>query len=558
MTEKPRLRVDANTVDTTWPHGISLLIALIFLTIGLVPTAYGSVNVIALAIDPITPETLYAATDGGLWKSTDGGTTWNLTSLTAVTFSVAIHPAVPSTLYARTDTALVKSTDGGVSWQSAGLNSANISTVVISGLLPSTIYVGGDDGLFRSGDGGETWQLVMGSPVRSVAIDPVSPGTVYAGMAFAAIFKSTDGGATWTLSFRPDLNPDALGYGEPPMLALAIDEVIPSIVYAGNGTAPACCPDGTAGFEDAQGGAVFTSKDAGATWQNVIGTSWFSELHALIVDPRTAGLVYALRDRTLLKTSDAGDVWQVVSVTATSNDRVDAVAVVSSGANGTTVYAATDLGLFKSTDGGATWSALGMLQATPPPDAAPPDTSILSAIDHSGAVVPDGAATLSTSLTLTFSGTDNVGLARFECRLDGAGFSACTSPLTYSGVLTGRHTFEVRAIDTSSNVDATPARYTWAVDAAPETAVTAAVDGRGKTVANGGITPSDTITFRFAGTDNEMVGGFECRVDAGNFTACTSPMTYAKVTRGTHTFQVRAIDNKGFKDPTPALFKWTR
>jgi len=58
-------------------------------------------------------------------------------------------------------------------------------------------------------------------------------------------------------------------------------------------------------------------------------------------------------------------------------------------------------------------------------------------------------------------------VARFECRLDGASFSPCTSPLTYSSLALGRHTVEVCAIDTSNNADPTPARLTWTVDAPP-------------------------------------------------------------------------------------------
>src|SRR5262249_8140099 len=164
--------------------------------------------------------------------------------------------------------------------------------------------------------------------------------------------------------------------------------------------------------------------------------------------------------------------------------------------------------------------------ALPPADTAPPETSIIAVVDGTGTSIGDGAVTLSSSLTLSFAGTDNVGLASFECRLDGTGFSTCVSPLTYNGLTLGRHTFEVRAVDTSNNVDPTPARYTWTVDTAPETTISGAVDGRGKSLTNGGSTPSDKVTFRFAGTDNGTVARFECRLDGAAFTSCVSPVTY--------------------------------
>jgi large repetitive protein len=168
------------------------------------------------------------------------------------------------------------------------------------------------------------------------------------------------------------------------------------------------------------------------------------------------------------------------------------------------------------------------------------------------------AVTLATSLTLSFTGTDNVGLSRFECQLDGAGFNVCTSPLSQNALTLGRHIFEVRAVDTSGNVDATPTRYAWTVDAAPETTINSAVDGRGKSLTNCGRTTSDKATFRFTGTDNGAVARFECGLDGMVFTSCTSPVTYGAVSQGMHTFRVRAVDNNGFADPSPAVFNWTR
>lgn len=137
-------------------------------------------------------------------------------------------------------------------------------------------------------------------------------------------------------------------------------------------------------------------------------------------------------------------------------------------------------------------------------------------------------------------------------QLDGTGFNTCASPLTYNALPLGRHTFEVRAVDTSSNVDGTPARYTWTIDTAPETTLNGAVDGRGKSLTNGGSTPSDKVTFRFSGADNGTVAGFECRLDAGTFTSCTNPVTYTGISRGAHTFRVRGGRQPAFRDPTPA------
>lgn len=97
-------------------------------------------------------------------------------------------------------------------------------------------------------------------------------------------------------------------------------------------------------------------------------------------------------------------------------------------------------------------------------DTIPPETSIDSAVDGDGIILVDGDSTTSTSITFTVSGTDIVEVAGFECSLDGAAFSPCTSTVAYSALLPGTHTFSVRAVDTSGNYDPTPAEFTWIIE----------------------------------------------------------------------------------------------
>jgi len=178
------------------------------------------------------------------------------------------------------------------------------------------------------------------------------------------------------------------------------------------------------------------------------------------------------------------------------------------------------------------------------PDTIPPDTTILTN--------PTNPST-SSSASFTFNGSDTggSGVASFECKLDAGSFAACTSPQNYTSLSQGSHTFEVRAKDGAGNVDATPASYTWTVDAiAPDTQILTNPTNP---------TTSTSASFTFSGTDS--FGGpsvtFECKLDAGSFAACTSPQNYTGLALGSHTFEVRAKDAVGNVDPTPASYTWT-
>ena len=272
----------------------------------------------------------------------------------------------------------------------------------------------------------------------------------------------------------------------------------------------------------------------------------------------------ATKTITLSAAAPAGGAIVMLSSSNLAVATVPASVIVAAGASSanftistSSVTVSTAVTISATLDG-ITKSAVLTVDPANPPDTATPDTSITSAVDSNGALVPNGGATLSNVAILSFTGTDNVAIAGFECRLDGGDFTPCTSPVTHSGLAVGGHSFGVRTFDTSGNRDSSPATYAWSVDAPPDTEITSAVDGRGKAIPpNAGTTRSKVMTFSFTGTDNLSVVGFECRLDGASFKPCSSPITLS-VSRGTHTFQVQAMDNNGFRDATPATFTWTR
>jgi hypothetical protein len=170
-------------------------------------------------------------------------------------------------------------------------------------------------------------------------------------------------------------------------------------------------------------------------------------------------------------------------------------------------------------------------------DSTPPDTSIVTKPTN---------PTNATNATFTFTSTE--GGSTFQCALDGAAFSACTSPQTYAGPLAnGSHTFQVKATDAVGNADATAASYTWTVDtAAPDTTITSSPTNP---------TSSTSATFAFSATETGST--FQCQLDGGALGACTSPTSYSGLATGSHTFQVKATDAAGNVDLTPASFTWT-
>lgn len=161
-------------------------------------------------------------------------------------------------------------------------------------------------------------------------------------------------------------------------------------------------------------------------------------------------------------------------------------------------------------------------------DSTPPETQIDGG--------PSGLVA-SRSASFTFSGSDSgSGVSRYECDLDGSGFSTCSSGVGYDGLSDGSHTFSVRAIDVAGNVDSSPAQRTWSIDATPPASPTL-----GSVPAN----PSGvgTWTFTFTG---EAGAHFSCQLDGGGFGDCSSgSYTTPALPDGSHTFGVKAIDDAG-------------
>ncbi len=206
-------------------------------------------------------------------------------------------------------------------------------------------------------------------------------------------------------------------------------------------------------------------------------------------------------------------------------------------------------------------------------DTLAPHISINTATDGNGKFMTTGGNTSSNSATLAFSGNDTggnegkgVGIKQFECSLDGASFSICSSPVQFTSVdlAEGTHTFQIIAEDNTGNINSLPESFTWAVDTEPPTTtIDSSTDGYKREVSNGGNTASNSIIFTFSAIDTGGKEGngvgikqLECKMDNLDFASCTSPLQLKNLSDGGHTLEVMSEDNAGNISPTPVSFSW--
>jgi hypothetical protein len=146
--------------------------------------------------------------------------------------------------------------------------------------------------------------------------------------------------------------------------------------------------------------------------------------------------------------------------------------------------------------------------------------------------------------TAAFSFTDSQGGVSFQCKLDGAAYAGCTSPVSYSGLTAGAHQFRVQALSGSNKSPETT--FSWTVDLTPPAAPTISAKPTDPT-------NQTTASFTFNG---EAGATFQCKLDTGAFNACTSPQTYSGLGAATHTFAVKAVDAAGNAGPATSS-TWT-
>jgi len=216
--------------------------------------------------DPINTNIIYVgAPAGGLWKSTNGGTSWTcLTDFLPIIgcSDLAIDPNNTQILYLGTgdndggdmpSLGVLKSIDGGVTWNSTGMSfniiqGRKVARIIIDPSNTNIVYVGTSAGIYKTYDAGVNWSQVTGSGIQDMEMKPGDPLTLYA--CRTTFIKSTNGGATWT----------TVATGLPMVsavsrLAIAVTKDDPNYVYIVAGQA------GSQGFN-----GVYVSTNSGVSF----------------------------------------------------------------------------------------------------------------------------------------------------------------------------------------------------------------------------------------------------------------------------------------------------
>ncbi|MDH3257276.1 MAG: hypothetical protein OEM27_06635, partial [Nitrospinota bacterium] len=282
-----------------------------------------------VAVNPRNGKIIFVGTGNGLFRSKDGGTTWqslhdglrdeNIRAL-------ALTPSTPNMIYAGTSKGIFLSEDGGDHWtdwfeESSGLSSMDIQDLVIHPENSEILFAATSGGLFVSRDEGDTWELTFGGSLSTQSRDvrfirfSSKAHSLYIGTA-NGIFKSTDGGKHWDRKWSDTL---------PTPLSLVSLDTEPEFIYAGTS-------DG-----------LYKSYNRGITW--VHDKTPDEPVRQLMVDPGNTTHVYMGTARRFFGSPDGGDTWNPLGIEKDDRTTLDIVTLIHSEPS-PTLIAGTSKGLF--------------------------------------------------------------------------------------------------------------------------------------------------------------------------------------------------------------------
>ena len=345
----------------------------------------GSRTVGAVGV-PQQPNVFYiGVNNGGVWKTTDYGRTWNPIfddQPTGSVGDVAVAPSNPNVLYVgcgeglqRPDLAVLsygdgmyKSTDAGKTWKTIGLqNVQQIGGLAIDPTNENRVFVAvlghpygpnPERGVYRTTDGGATWEKVLykdeNTGAIQVTIDPTNPNIIYADMwagrqgpwengawngKESGLFKSTDGGNTWQ-KLTKGLPTTEQGLGR---IGFCVAPSNPKRLYAT--------------VDAGKYGGIYRSNDAGESWEMMTGDERYwgrgSDFAEVKADPKNADIVYTANVVTW-KSKDGGKTFEAFRG-APGGDDYHRIWINPDNSN--IILIASDQGAIITVNGGETFSS---------------------------------------------------------------------------------------------------------------------------------------------------------------------------------------------------------
>lgn len=268
----------------------------------------------------------YYGTDYGIYKSTDGGITWNPANATIgnrMALEMLMDPTDHQTIIAATNDGIFKTNDGGLTWTVKKSGGAFTDMVFKAAAGSDTVFAATTNSFWLSADKGETWNQVP-IPVPSgntadgirIGVSTVNPERIYLGVLnysasnhWGTIYRSDDGGATFT-GIKTQAFPDIAGYdpNDPGQgnynWTLTVDPLNPDVVYTGSH-------------------CVWKSVDAGVNW--TLLTNWYeivhTDMHHFVFNPYAPTELWQANDGGVWVSADGGVSWSTRSdgLAATEN-----------------------------------------------------------------------------------------------------------------------------------------------------------------------------------------------------------------------------------------------
>ena len=338
--------------------------------------AVASGRIMSIAVNPNKKYEYYVgAASGGVWKTSNLGTTWTPLFDAEGSYSigtVVLDPNDSSVVWVGTGESnsqrsvaygdgVYRSDDGGKTWTNVGLKkSEHIGRIAIDPRDSKVVYVaaegplwgpGGDRGLYKTTDGGKNWKAVLtiseNTGVADVVFDPSNPDVLYCaayqrrrhvftlidGGPESAIYKSIDAGATWN-KLKAGLPTVDMG-----RIGLAISPADPNTVYAI--------------IEAADGkGGIFRSTDKGANWERRNEFDLAAMYYARVVaDPKNVDRIFVM-NVVLRESLDGGKTLHTINET---NHHGDNHAIWIDPDNTKHWLLGSDGGLYETFDNAASW-----------------------------------------------------------------------------------------------------------------------------------------------------------------------------------------------------------